>query len=140
MADVAGRTAKLAATPFELLLNAAVGGAQASAAASDAVHGADGSANLQVRVARQLQQALESLGAVAGDELTIRVDNEGLSVNGSAESARVEEALRNNAQLAEDIRRLAETNGLFDGSPFTLDEELRVEVGAPGSVVMLEWL
>jgi hypothetical protein len=139
VADAARSTAKLAATPFEVLLNAAVGGAEASAAESDPVS-ADGSGDLQDRVARQLQQALESLGAVAGDELTIRVDNEGFNVNGSPDAAGVEDALRHDAQLAEDLRRLAEINGLFDGSPFALSEELRIEVGEPGSVVTLEWL
>jgi hypothetical protein len=140
VADVAGRTVKLAATPFELLLNAAVGGVDASAAESRPVDGADGAGDLQDHVARRLQELLESVGAGPGDELTIRVDNAGFRVDGSPDAARVEEALRNDAQLAEDLRRLAEINDLFDGSPFALDEDLRVEVGEPGSVVRLEWL
>jgi hypothetical protein len=140
VAEAAGRTAKLAATPFELLLNAAVGGVDASAAEIKPIDDADVPADLQDRLARELQQVLESLGAAAGDELTIRVENEGFIVNGSPDAARVEEALRNDPQLAEDVRHLAEINGLFDGSPFVLGEELRVEVGESGSVATLEWI
>ena len=139
VAEAAGKTAKLAAMPFELLLNAAVGAADANGAETNPVDGADGSGNLHDQVARQLQQALESLGARAGDELSIRIEDEGFSVNGP-DAARVEEGLRGDTQLAEDLRRLAEIKGLFDGSPFALDEELRVEVGEPGSAVTLEWI
>jgi hypothetical protein len=142
VADLAGRTAKVAASPFDLLLKAAVGATDSIAPSGSAIQTPEKSEGLEEEVARQLQELLESLGVPTGDCVTLRIDDasSGVSVDDDHPSAAaIDDALRGDAELSADIRRLAEINGLFDGSPFISNSKLRVEVAEDQSAALLDW-
>src|SRR5687768_16077177 len=97
VADMAGRTAKVAATPFELLLKAAVGDAASTVDSGDANQGAEESEDLEQQVARQLQELLSSLGVGAGERVTLRIDDATGEIkvdDNHPAAAAIEEALR----------------------------------------------
>jgi hypothetical protein len=138
--NMAGRAAKAAATPFELLLQAASQATESTVAENEPVAEADDASTLQNRVARQLQQLLESLGLAAGDRVTLRIDQGSgeIQVDDHPLANDVEAAIENDSQLKAEIKRLAELDSLFDSAPF-MDQELRVEVAEGQGAAALQW-
>ena len=140
--DLAGRSAKAAATPFELLMQMAVEAAAPNSSVEESAQGGDEAQSLQEQIARQLQEMLASLGVEAGDRVTIKVDSAtgDLSVSDVHPLAsEIEAALASDSKLAEDVRRLAEIDGLFGAAPFAANSKLDVEVAEDQSTALLQW-
>jgi hypothetical protein len=140
--EAAGKTAQAAATPFDMLLKLAMSAGEAESAGDASQQAADEATALEERVGRQLLGLLESLGVADGERLSFRVH----SATGQVDviddhpaAPAVAASLRANSQLEDDIRRLAELNGLWGGSPFTDEMELQVEVGEGRQSAVLEW-
>jgi hypothetical protein len=138
--DFAGRTAKAAATPFELLLQAATKATEPTAASNDGDEPADESASLHNQVAQQLQQLLESLGVASRDRVTLRIDSDTgkITADDHALAGEIEAAVQGNSKLREDLRRLAQSEPLFGHSPFA-DSELTVELADEQGAATLSW-
>ena len=139
--DLAGRTADAASAPFELLMQMAMKSAEPTAAVEELAEESE-TESLQQQVARQLQELLQSLGIAPGDRVTIEVDN----ATGDLEvgddhplAGPIEAALDSDAQLEENIRRLAEQDALFGAAPFAANSKLQVEVAEEQSSALLEW-
>lgn len=136
-AGMARGAAAAAAKPFDALLQAAVGRAEAAGSARESCDTeplADDREALESRLAEKLQELLTSLGIAAGESISIRFD----ATTGSFDvdddqslATLVEEAIGGDAELANDLARLAELE--CDSS------ELQVEVGAEGEAARIEW-
>jgi hypothetical protein len=136
-----GGLAEAATTPFDMLLKAAMTSNKASAV-NEGTKALDGDEGLQEQVAGQLQQLLESLGVSAGEQVNLRVDRATGEVSVRDDhplAGAIEESIRSNAQLVEEIRRLAEIDDVFGQAAFAVDSELRVEVAEDRAAARLEW-
>ncbi len=139
--DLAGRTADAAATPFELLMQMAAKAAEPTASVDDFTDDTEPE-SLQQQVARQLQELLQALGLPSGDRVTLEVDNATGDVfvdDDHPLAGEIEAALRSDSQLEENVRRLAEIDGLFGAAPFAANSKLEVEVAEDQRLADLRW-
>ncbi|MCC6494092.1 MAG: hypothetical protein IT424_13850 [Pirellulales bacterium] len=142
-ASVLRQTAKAVAAPFETLLTSALESADKPTGADLQSGVTDGAGTLREHVAASLQQVLASLGLQPGEHVTLEVDDwtGDVTVADSHPLAdAIETALRDNAELAAQLRRLGEAEGQFDGSPFKSASKLSVELGDTRSAARLQWL
>jgi hypothetical protein len=137
--DFPTQTVKAASTPFQMLLQAAQGADAAAGSTGDQQH-ADEAETLQQRLARQLQELLESLGVQPGEEVTLSVSESGdIIADGHALANDIESAINDDARLKADLKQLTENEGLFDPSPFFNDARLEVEVADDAGSAILSW-
>jgi hypothetical protein len=133
---LARQTALTAVEPFQNIF----------ASAADRTAAADPSTvnpeqeGLRARLARRLQELMRSLGAIDGDQVSLRVDEAGaIAATGFGTLAEgVETALREDGVLADQIRALAEFNAAQNDSAWLGDAELRV-TATTGDTATLEW-
>lgn len=137
--NFATEAAKVASTPFELLLQAAQG-SDASAKAGGEEQARDEGATFEERLARQLQELLASLGVQPNDQVTLSVSETGdVLVDGHRLANDIETAINDDGGLKADLQQLIDSEALFDPSPLFGDARLEVEVAEGADVAILRW-
>jgi hypothetical protein len=136
-----GGAAKVAATPFELMLQAANQATEQAAGSNGSEDGTAEAATLEEQVAQQLQQLLESLGVQAGDQVTLSVSESGdILADHHPLANEIEAAVNDDGQLKESLTQLVANQDLFNSSPFRANDRLEVETSEDGAgAAILEW-
>lgn len=138
----AKQSAAAAAEPFQALLQAAMERAEPVSGAEADEGGAITEVDaIRDRLARQMQELLASSGAAEGEVVSLNVSGAGdISIAGDSElAAAVEAAIRDNPAMADDIRRLAESDGALDDASWFGGAELRITAAAGDGAPELEW-
>jgi hypothetical protein len=130
----AGEAASAATRPFASFL----GAAQCDAPARDS----EATPSLEDKVAGKLQKLLKSVGVSAGERVTLHVDKKTGAIKVDDDqplAADIEAALRDDKELAGDLRRLAKVKDIFHSSPLIAKSEVEATVGEDSSIG-LRWL
>lgn len=139
----AGPALHASAMPFEAFLNAARATTSAADSSDDSETEDGNSDSLQDRVAVDLRKLLASLGVDEGDRVQLQVDRESGEItvgNNQPLAAVIQDALKQDKPLADDVRRLAKTNDFFQGSSYKGEIELEIDMGAEQPSDLLQWL
>ena len=135
---LAQQTAKAAASPFDLLLQAAGGSAESDSTAASGEQ-QDEAPVLHEGIARQLQELFASLGVNAGDQMRLSEDEEtgAIRVEGHPLAGEVEAAIADQPSLTADLQELLGTAA--GASTGLTDAELQVEAAEGHDLAILEW-